>query len=58
MFQYLDNPKIPKSTNGLESYFGHLKDNLSIHRGLSYKHRKNFIKWYLYFRNKEIKRFS
>ncbi len=36
MFQYLDNPKIPKSTNGLESYFGHLKDNLSIHRGLSY----------------------
>lgn len=58
MFHYLDNPKIPKSTNGLESYFGHLKDNLSIHRGLSYKHRKNFIKWYLYFRNKENKRFS
>ncbi len=53
MFHYLDNPKIPKSTYGLESYFGQLKDNLSIHRGLSYKHRKNFIKWYLYFRKKK-----
>lgn len=58
MFHYLDNLRIPKSTNGLESYFGHLKDNLSIHRGLSYQHRKNFIKWYLYFRNNSNKRFS
>jgi hypothetical protein len=39
MFHYLDNPQIPKSTNGLESFFGHLKDNLSIHRGLSIKWR-------------------
>ena len=51
MFHYLTNPSIPKTTNGLESFFGHLKDNLSIHRGLTTKHRKNFIKWYLYFRN-------
>lgn len=58
MFHYLDNPRIPKSTNGLESYFGHLKDNLSIHRGLSPNHRKSFIKWYLYFRNRDNKRFS
>jgi len=58
MFNYLDNPRIPKSTNGLESFFGHLKDNLSIHRGLSIKHRKSFIKWYLYFKNKANDRFS
>jgi len=51
MFKYLDNPRIPKSTNGLESFFGHLKGNLNIHRGLSYKHRKQFIQWYLYFKN-------
>ena len=51
MFHYIDNPEIPKSTNALESYFGHLKDNLSIHRGLSIKHRKAFIQWYLYFKN-------
>jgi hypothetical protein len=57
MFHYLDNPMIPKSTNGLESFFGHLKGNLNVHRGLSIGHRKNFIRWYLYYRNKENKRF-
>lgn len=39
MFHYVNNPKIPKSTNSLESFFGHLKDTLSIHRGLSYAKR-------------------
>ena len=53
MFKYLDNSRIPKSTNGLESFFGHLKGNLNIHRGLSYVHRKQFIQWYLYFKNKD-----
>jgi AraC-like DNA-binding protein len=52
LFHYLDNPKIPKSTNGLESFFGHLKGHLNVHRGLSKEHRKNFIRWYLYFKNK------
>lgn len=51
MFHYLDNPMIPKSTNGLESFFGHLKSHVSIHRGLSKKNRENFIKWYLFYRN-------
>lgn len=52
MFHYIDNPRIPKSTNGLESFFGHLKNHLTIHRGLSMKHKRNFIVWYLYFKNK------
>lgn len=52
MFHYLDNPNIPKSTNSLESFFGHMKGHLNIHRGLSYKHRKEFIIWYLFFKNK------
>lgn len=51
LFPYLDDPQIPKSTNGLESFFGHLKDTLSIHRGLSYGNRKAFILWYLHFKN-------
>lgn len=51
MFHFIKEPAIPKTTNGLESFFGHLKDNLSIHRGLTTQHRKNFIKWYLHFRN-------
>ena len=51
MFRYLDNVRIPKSTNGLESFFGHLKGHLAVHRGLSNNHRKKFIQWYLYFKN-------
>lgn len=53
MFHYLDNLDIPKSTNGLESFFGHLKQNISLHRGLSKDHYKNYIKWYLYFKSNE-----
>lgn len=50
MFHYLDDPKIPKSTNGLETRFSFLKNNLKIHRGLTKKNRKNFIIWYNYFK--------
>lgn len=51
MFQYLFNSHIPKSTNGLESFFGHLKSHVLMHRGLTPQHRKHFMQWYLYFRN-------
>lgn len=51
LFQYLHNQRIPKSTNGLESFFGHLKSHVTLHRGLSKQHRKNFIKWYLFLKN-------
>jgi hypothetical protein len=54
MFHFLWNRQIPKSTNALESFFGHLKDNISVHRGLSIHNRKNFIKWYMYFRNRHV----
>ncbi|OFX17049.1 MAG: transposase [Bacteroidetes bacterium GWA2_31_9] len=53
MFQYLENSRIPKTTNGLESFFGHLKQNISIHRGLSKEHYKNYVKWYLFFKSNE-----
>jgi hypothetical protein len=53
MFHYLDNPNIPKTTNGLESFFGHPKQNISLHRGLSKAHFKNYVKWYLYFKSNE-----
>ncbi|HPR86251.1 MAG TPA: transposase [Prolixibacteraceae bacterium] len=51
MFHYLSNPNIPRTTNGIEGYFSHLKNHLDIHRGLTVKHRINFIKWYIYFAN-------
>jgi len=50
IFHYLDNPEIPKSTNGLESRFSYFKNNLNIHRGLSKKNRQSFIFWYNYFK--------
>ncbi|MFP4514855.1 MAG: transposase [Parcubacteria group bacterium] len=50
MFHYLDDIKIPKTNNGLESRFSYLKNNLQIHRGLSKKHRKSFLLWYNWFR--------
>jgi transposase-like protein len=53
MFHYLTNNKIPCSTNGIEGYFGHLKNHLDLHRGLSLKHRINFIKWYIFLSNKK-----
>ena len=34
MFTLLQNQKIPKTAIGIESFFGHLKGNLNIHRGL------------------------
>jgi hypothetical protein len=55
LFHFLDNDKIPKSTNGLESFFGHLKDTLSVHRGISYENRKAFILWYLHYKNQNQK---
>ena len=55
LFHYLDNPDIPKSTNALESFFGHLKTNLRLHRGLSRDHFKNYVKWFLFFKNNQHK---
>lgn len=51
MFQYLNNPKIPSTTNGIEGFFSHLKNHLDLHRGLTLEHRINFIKWYIYLSN-------
>ncbi len=51
MFHYLENAKIPSTTNSIESYFSHLKETISFHRGLSHNHFRNFVRWYVYFRN-------
>ncbi len=51
MFHFIGDKNIPKSTNGLDSYFGHLKLNLNVHRGLSKKNRQAFILWYLHLKS-------
>jgi len=53
MFHYLNNPNIPHTTNGIEGFFGHLKNHLDLHRGLTLEHRIDFIKWYIYFSNEK-----
>lgn len=55
IFRYLNDPEIPCTTNRLEGFFGHLKEKLGLHRGLSKQAKKNFIKWYLYFMNEQNK---
>ncbi len=57
MFSYLDDTEIPYTTNRLENYFTHLKDKLTLHRGLRFEAKKNFIKWYLHFYKQSV-RFS
>lgn len=51
MFNYTRYPNVPKTSNSIESFFGHLKDNLRIHRGLSEQHFKDFVKWYLFLKS-------
>lgn len=51
MFHYLNNPAIPRTTNGIEGFFSHLKNHLDLHRGMTTRHRINFIKWYVYLSN-------
>lgn len=51
MFHFIADKNIPKTTNGLDSYFGHLKLNMNVHRGLSKQHRQAFLLWYLHLKN-------
>jgi len=48
MFHYLDNPDIPSTSNGLESYFSRLKDLYKRHRGLRKSHLENYLAWYIH----------
>jgi transposase-like protein len=46
MFRYLENSRIPKTTNGLEGYFSRLKLRYRQHRGLSRGKRLSYFTWY------------
>lgn len=48
MFHYLKDPKIPKSTNGVEGYFGRMKQKYRQHPGVSKQRQNAFFKWFLY----------
>ena len=46
MFHYLNDPRIPKTTNSLEGYFSRLKSKYRNHRGLSKLKRYNYFQWF------------
>ena len=51
LFCYLNDPEIPATSNRLESFFKHLKEKMLLHSGLRLEAKRNFIKWYLHFKN-------
>jgi len=51
MFCYLDNPNIPKDTNGLEGRFTDIKQKFRAHKGLRKTNRENYLAWFVYFKN-------
>ena len=55
LFCYLNDPEIPYTSNQIEGYFAHLKEKLTLHRGLRFEAKRNFIKWYIYFKNQRSK---
>jgi hypothetical protein len=52
MFHYLDDKRIPFSTNGLEGYFSRVKWGYRNHRGLTEHKRINYFKWYTFLKEK------
>lgn len=52
MFHYLKDPNIPSTTNALEGFYSRLKADYQRHRGLSKHHRKSYLNWYCYLKNK------
>jgi hypothetical protein len=55
LFTYIDHPGVPKTTNALEAFFGHIKDQIRLHRGLAETRIDNFIKWFLFFNDENKK---
>lgn len=51
MFHYLREPNIPATTNILEGFYSRLKADYRRHRGLTQKHKINYLKWYCYLKN-------
>ncbi len=52
MFDYLEDPAIPPTTNALEGYFSRMKDHYREHRGLSVRKRDGYFSWYFYYHPK------
>ena len=52
-FEFINHPLIPKTSNQLEATIGVLTDKKRIHRGLKETRTQSFLKWFIYFYNKD-----
>ena len=53
MFHYLMDPNIRPTSNVLESFYSRLKPAYRQHRGLTQRHKIQFLKWYCYYENQQ-----
>jgi len=51
MFHHLEDPKVHSTTNALEGFHSRLKADYRKHRGLTRKHRIQYLGWYCYLNN-------
>ena len=52
MFYYLDDPNVQSTTSALENFHSRLKADYQRHRGLTKKHRFQYLDWYCHYENR------
>lgn len=52
MFHFLNDSRIPPTTNAIEGYFSRLKNHYRNHRGLASKKRPNYFLWFFFLKPK------
>lgn len=55
MFHYLNEPGLPSTTNLIEGLYSRLKSDYCRHRGLTEQNKRQYLKWYCFLNNKNIK---
>jgi len=55
MFHFLNEPGLPSTTNLIEGFYSRLKSDYGRHRGLTEQNKRQYLKWYCFLKNKNIK---
>ena len=54
MFYYLEDNNVHPTTNALEGFHSRLKADYRRHRGLSKKHKIQYLNWYCFYENHSV----